>query len=238
MSATGQAAGSNGGDGGTQGGEAAQTQSFDASALQQQLQDTQGGVDALRQQFGQFLESAPWQPQETQQEQETGIDLSFLDGEGYIDPAYGQEQRDQMQQQFSQSVQAEIDRRVQQALTPLQQQQQEFQREQRIRDLIGEHPEFQDPKVAQHIAGPDGLARQWADSIGQPQLAQDPGFWRLVYMADRAAQQANGEEGQQAPNAATLEGSGGSGPASAQTQNVADQIFGESRKGSAGLPFG
>jgi hypothetical protein len=234
-----QAGQGTGGDAGqAQGGEAAPA--FDASALQQQLQATAGGVDELRQQFGQFLQSAPWQ-QQAEPEADPGIDLSFLD-QGLYDPAVGEAERDQYGQQLASQFDQRAEQRVQQAVAPLQEQLQNFQREQQIRDLISAHPEFQDPEIAQRIAGPDGLARQWADAMGTPEHAQNPQFWRLVLMAERAAQAANAEEGAQAPNAATLEGGGGSGPAASQqdaAQQRVDALFGgDGRKGSSVLPFG
>jgi len=238
MSATGQAAAA-GGDGQAQGGGEAAAPAFDATALQQQLQATAGGVDQLRQQFGQFLESAPWQQQEAEQEAEPGIDLSFLDDGLYTDPAVGQQEREAMQAQFGQQVTSLAQQIAQQQVAPVQERLADMQREQAIRDLVSAHPEFQDPEVAQRIAGPDGLARQWADAMGTPEQAQNPAFWRLVLMAERAAETANAEQGTQDPNAATLEGSGGSGPAAAASaaQQRKDAMFEGGHKGSSVLPF-
>jgi hypothetical protein len=237
MSATGQAGG---GDAGGQaaGGEAA-APSFDAAALQQQLQQTAGGVDDLRQQFGQFLESAPWQPQQ-EAEPEQGVDLSFLDEGLYNgDPAFGDAERQQAQQRAQESIQQAIDRRTQEALAPLEGRLQEFQREQKIRDLVAAHPEFQDREVAERIAGPNGLAVQAAEDMGRPDLATDPAFWKLVYMAERASNAANaeGQDGADAPNAALLEGGGGAGPAGGNQVDIADQIIG-ARRGASVLPYG
>lgn len=230
MSAPGQAAG--GGDAGDGGGEAAA--GFDASALQAQLQQTAGGVDELRQQFGQFLESAPWQPQEAEPE-DPGLDLSFLDQGLYNDPAYGDAERQQAQALTAQSIQDAIDRRAQEAVGPLQQQLQEIQRDQQIRDLIGTHPEMQDPQIAEQVVRD---ARDVAEEMGRPDLAQSPVFWRLIYQAQRATQLANGEGqgGDDSPRAAHLEGGGGSGPGGGGQVDIADQILG-SRQGNSVLPF-
>jgi hypothetical protein len=231
MSASGQAAG--GGDAGSNGGggEAAAS-GFDASALQAQLQQTAGGVDELRQQFGQFLESAPWQPQEAEAE-DPGLDLSFLDQGLYNDPAYGEQERQQAQQLTAQSIQDAIDRRAQEAIGPLQEQLQSFQRDQQIRDLIGTHPEMQDPQIAEQVVRD---ARDVAEEMGRPDLAQNPVFWRLIYQAQRATEAANGEGGDDSPRAAHLEGGGGSGPGGGGQVDIADQILG-SRQGNSVLPF-
>jgi hypothetical protein len=49
----------------------------------------------------------------------------------------------------------------------------------------------------------------------QPELANKPWFWRLTYMAGRAAEAAN-EEGGETPQAAHLEGGGGARPGGQQ----------------------
>lgn len=239
MSATGQAAAAATGDaGGGQGGESAQgAAGFDAAAVQQALQETRGGVDDLRAQFGQFLESAPWQQQEAAAGEDAGageIDLSFLD-EAYTNPGFGDAERAQQQAQFAQALQ----QHAAQAVAPVQQQMQEMAREQKIRDLVGEFPQFQDAEYAQKIAGPNGLAVQYAEAIGDPKQAMNPGFWRLVHMAHTAAEAANAE-GQQggadASQAAHLEGGGGSGPGGGQQVDIAGQILG-AKRGASVLPY-
>jgi hypothetical protein len=229
MSATGQGQAA-GGDAGGEG----QAQGFDAAALQQQLQQTAGGVDELRQQFGQFIESAPWQPQETAEaEPEPELDLSMLDS-GLYDPGYGEQDRAQAQQQMAAQIQEAIDRRVQQALGPQQERIAEMQREQEARDLIAMHPELQDPEIAQQVVRD---AQEVAHEMGQPELGMNPKFWRIVYQAQRATQTANDEgNGADAPRAAHLEGGGGAGPAGGGQVDIADQILG-ARKGSSVLPF-
>lgn len=237
MSATGQAAGGSNG-GGDAGGEAAQgaAQGFDAAALQTQLQQTAGGVDELRQQFGQFLESAPWQQQAQggEEEAETGFDLSFLD-QAYGDPAYGEAERQQMGQQFGEQFDQRVQAAVAQALAPVQQAQQAFAREQQARDLVAEHPELQDREVAEAVVR---QAQQVAQDMGQPELGNNPQFWKLIHQASRATAAANAEEGgADASRAAHLEGGGGAGPAGGGQVDIAGDIINSKRGGSV-LPFG
>lgn len=234
MAATGQAAAAGDGQGQAQGGDAAQASGFDAQALQAQLQTTSSGVDELRQQFGQFIESAPWQAQQQaddgqQQQPGADIDLAFLD-----DPTLDNAG---LQQHFGAMIQQAAQAQIAQALGPVQEQQAQFRREQQARDLIGEYPEFQDPKVAERIAGPKGLAVQLAQDLGMPQLAVEPSFWRLVHMADRGAASANAETGAESPTAAHLEGSGGANPGGAGQVDLASQIMNAGGGGKSVLPF-
>lgn len=237
MSAPGQAAGGQaaGGEGTAQGGDGnGQAPAFDAAALQQQLAQVASGTDQLRQQFGQFVDSAPWQPQ-AEPEAPAEIDWNVFDDPG-LDPQ-------QVQQQFQQSVQAAIAAQVgpiQQQQQQFAEQQQEFQRQQQIRDLVTEYPEFQDEAVAQRIAGPQGLARQVAEALGQPELGANPLLWKLVHEADRGAQAANMEQGAgAAPNAAHLEGGGGAGPGGGGQADMVSQILGQpgERSGAGVLPY-
>lgn len=236
MAATGQAAAAAGdGQGQAQGGDAAAASGFDAQALQAQLQTTSTGVDELRQQFGQFIESAPWQAQQQtddgQQQQQTGadIDLSFLD-----DPTLDNAG---LQQQMASMIQTAAQAQIAQELGPVKEAQAQMRREQQARDLIGEYPEFQDAKIAERIAGPKGLAVQLAQDLGMPQLAVEPTFWRLVHMADRGAASANAETGAESPTAAHLEGSGGANPGGAGQVDLASQIMNAGGGGKSVLPF-
>lgn len=240
MSAAQAGQGTNGGgEGQAQGGEAAQ--GLDAAAIQQALGPVLQGQDQLRQQLGQFgeiLSAEPWKPA-PEADADPGLDFFNALDQGFTDPAYGDAERQQLMQNITGQVDQRVQQQIQQAVSPFQEKIADMQREQQIRDLVTAHPEFQDPEVANRIAGPDGLARQWAESIGQPELAQNPGFWRLTYMADRAASMANAEQGgADASRAATLEGGGGSGPAGGGQVDIAGQILdGGGRKGASVLPF-
>ena len=54
-----------------------------------------------------------------------------------------------------------------------------------------------------------------AEQLGYPQLAADPGFYRMTYLAGRALNGGAGAGGQAADNAAPLEGAGGASPGGA-----------------------
>ena len=80
---------------------------------------------------------------------------------------------------------------------------------------------------------------QYAQMLGQPELGDNPAFWRMAYMAGRAADAANAEQ-QQQPAAATLEGAGGASPAGAADaqKQLVDGILNADGAGRSVLPFG
>jgi hypothetical protein len=131
-----------------------------------------------------FLQSQPWQQQEAQEGQEQQ-DEPF-DLSFLDDPTIDQQTASQRLNDVLAGV---VDQRAQQLMAPL-----------------------AEPEMAQLVAGRGGLAEQAAIQLGQPALAAEPSFWRLAYMAHKAAEAAN-QEGSGDPGAASLESGSGAGPA-------------------------
>lgn len=219
-------AGLAGGDAGQQQGTQADGQGGQESvALAQQLEALQGSQEELRE----FLMSQPWQAQEAaaqgeQQGEGDGLDLSELLGDGgeYLDP-----------QALTQLINSVVDQRVQAATQPLTESQAEMRRTQDAERLVSEFPELGNPDVAREVVG---VSRQIAEANNRPELANEPWFWRMTYMAGRAAETAN-QEGAETPGAAHLEGGGGAGPAGGGEVDLGEQIV-SARRGNSVLPFG
>lgn len=223
-----QGQGQQGGEGAAAAADGQGQQGPDINAIAAQLESLTGSQEELRQ----FLMSNPWQQQAAQggQQQEAAgpaeLDLSFLDIENpTFDPSTV---ADRLQQVIAQ----QIDSRVQPVVDKLTGERQEEQRQRDAEILVGEFPEMRETDVAEQVVL---LARQMAEALGRPDLANEPKFWRYAYMVGRAADAAN-TEGAETPGAAHLEGGGGATPAGSQV-DLGDLIVGTSRGGSSVLPF-
>jgi hypothetical protein len=207
-----------GNDGGQDAGQQQQA-GPDLSALASQMESLTSGQEELRQ----FMQQFTAQPEE-QQVDPYAYDPAAL--AGYEDPAGADPDV------FAQQVEQRIQQALQQQLAPMQEQLQQARVEREADALVGEFPELAEPEIAQKVVG---LAKQMAEQNGRPELANEPWFWRMAYMAGRAAENAN-TEGRDAPQAAHLEGGGGATPAGSQV-NPAD-LFGQGpRRGGSVLPF-
>jgi hypothetical protein len=224
MSAPGQAAGDAGGNGEAQG----EGQGPDLSGMVDQIGQIASGQEEMRQ----YLASNPWQQPEAEPEaqQDEGLDLSWLDpnAQQYEDPA-------QVAQRLNDQISGAVEQRVQALTDPMREQMAEMRRDQQARDLAAEFPEIATDEMANQIAGPGGLAAQMADQLGQPGLAAEPSFWRLVYMAHKQAEQAN--NGSDGPGAAPLESAGGPGPAQQTNEDIVKGIMEAGGQGSKVLNF-
>lgn len=201
-----------------------------------------GQLDQLSQshdQLFQMLQSAPWAQEgegEGEAIEEPGeLDLSFLDG---TDPSFDP---DQAAQRLAQTFDQRVEQKAQQLIKPLEQklssideQRADDRRELEADRLVTEFPEFGDENVRSEVVN---ASFQIADAYGWGEVAKEPSFWRLVYMAGRAAQSAN-EEGTDGPQAAHLEGGAGARPGGSQQVAGVDQILTPDRKGRGVLPFG
>lgn len=219
MAAIGQAAG---GEGQAQGGDAAQGGQQQADGLGQlaeQLGQFGGSLEEMRQSL-QAL-----QPQQAAEQQGEQIDMSWLDGDmGQQLDQFGQPVVDQAAlEQRNQAMLAAIDQRAQALVQPVADKLEEQRRNNEARDLGNEFPELKTNEMAQFIAGRGGLAEQAAHAFGQPHLAAEPAFWRLVYMAHKASDLAN-QQGSGDAGAAHLEGGGGPGPAQLSEADLVKQI--------------
>jgi hypothetical protein len=222
MEASGALAG--GGDAAQQQGQAdagqQQGQGQDLGQLYETIQSlpTRDDLRQLLQQQGQ---------PEAGQEQDPGPDLSFLDPQDpTFDPQMVGQELDHL---IAQRVQAGVEQALQQHVSPIQQQLQMQQRESKARDLAAEFPALENEQTATELVK---TAQQWAQSIGQPDLGNDPDVWRMVYMAGLAHEAAQAEAAQP-PQAATLEGSGAF-PGGSQGVDPGDLIVNARREGAAG----
>lgn len=208
MEASGAGPAAGNGDGG---GEAAADNGL--GQVSETLAALQSGQEELRS----FLQSEPWQQQpapaaEPQAQEPDALDLSFLD-----DPDLPPDDlADRLTDAFDQRSQSQL----QAALAPLQEKISEQERAREAEALVSEFPDLGDAETAEAVVQ---ASRQWAEMAGQPELANSPTLWRLVYMAGRAADAANSESPE--GSAAHLEGSGGAGPAGGQQVDMADRII-------------
>jgi len=231
MSAPGQAGGDAGGqgDGQAQGGDGQVQGGPDLSGMVDQIGQIAAGQEEMRQ----FLASNPWQAQEAEAEQPDGgeLDLSWLDPQSAV-----YENPDAVAQRLNEQINGAVDQRVQALTAPMAEQMAEMRRDQQARDLAAEFPEIATDEMANRIAGRGGLAEQMAHQLGQPGLAAEPSFWRLVYMASKAAETAN-EGGPEGPETARLEAGGGPGPAAQTNEDIVKGIMEAGGRGSKVLDF-
>lgn len=236
-SPAGAASGATGGDaaGNGQGeGDAGQQSGPDLSALA----ETVGGTNESVEQMRQILLSEPWRQQEQQQEQEEPgaepLDLSFLD-DVTGDQEAATQLADVIERQWQQR-EAALQQRFDQRLAQQDERLNEREQIEHMRDLVGEFPDMADPKIATAIVQ---QANELASANGWPeQMASDPRFWRITYLAQQAIDAAQ-EEGSEQPSAAHLEG--GAGATGAQAQQRGDdfrQMLDEASQGGASvLPY-
>lgn len=198
-----------------------------------QIAEMLAAQQSSQQEMFSYLQSEPWRQQEAAQEepeQSPELDLSFLDMD---DPSYDPNTIAQrLGGLIDQTVEQRVQQGIQQSVAPLQRQQEEMRRQSEVQALVGEFPEFGDPETGKAVLQ---MAGQLAEAHGQPDLAQEPWFWRLTYMAGRAADAAQDESGE-IPAAAHLEGGAGAAPAGGG-QDMGDAIVGAHR-GRSVLPFG
>lgn len=183
-----------------------------------QVSETLAALQSGQEELRSFLQAEPWKAAEqppaaevTPSEPDT-LDLSFLD-----DPDLPPDDlADRLTDAFDQRSQSQL----QAALAPLQEKISEQERAREAEALVSEFPDLGDAETAEAVVQ---ASRQWAEMAGQPELANSPTLWRLVYMAGRAADAANSESSE--GSAAHLEGSGGAGPAGGQQVDMADRII-------------
>ncbi len=223
---TGPAAGDGGGEGQ---GEAA----LNPADVMAQFASLQEGQEELRQ----FIQQQQAPETDPLAEPDPEFDFSFLEQFAGPDGLDGEQQQEQQApgfdpaqfaQQFGEQVQRAVDARV----APIEQQQQQMEYQRGVEALAAEFPDLGQPEVLQDVAQ---ATSQYAEIIGQPELATQPAFMRLIYMAGRAADLANDEAGD-APGVAHIEGGGGAGAGGGQQMNMAD-VFSGGPKGSGVLPF-
>lgn len=211
MAATGQQAAGQAGEGQAQGQQQAdggQQQGGDLAALAGHLEQLSQGQQEMRE----WLQGQQQQGQQQgeQQQEQAPIDLSFIDTG---DPAYDRQLAQQMAETFERTMQQReqaLSERFEQRFGAFDERITEREREEQARDLVSEFPEMGQQETANQVVT---YAQQLAQANGHPELAAEPWFWRLTYMAGRAADAAQAEgQGSGDPGAAHLEGGGGANP--------------------------
>jgi hypothetical protein len=213
------------------GGEAQQGAPDIAAFLEQQSQQNSQNFEQLRDMFQHYLPQQQQQEQAPAEEPVEGPDLGFLEtGDPYADQ--------QLAQGLQNLVQSQAQQQVQQVVGPLQQDLAELRREREAEHLLGEFPELSDPEVAQRLIG---MSRTAAETIGHPELADVPGFWRLVHAAESSFRAA-AEERERGDSPAHLEGGGGPGAGQQSQVDLGDLIVNGQSEGAPlgrrSLPFG
>ena len=231
---TGEAAGQQGdaqGQGQGEAGQGEQQGAPDYAALLEGQQQTAQALEQMRE----YLQSNPWQQQdqgEPQQEQQfEPPQLDFLDSG---DPDFDQ----QLASNLQNLIQTEAAKIAQQQYQPLQQDLQELRRERAAEALIAEFPELNEPENAQRVIG---ISREYAEMMGQPELATNPDFWRVIHAAEATFRAAAEEKERGDTPAAHLEGAGGPGAGQQPQVDLGDLIVngqGEGEPlGRRALPF-
>jgi hypothetical protein len=239
MEASGMGQGT-GGDGGQQGdgqqgGEQGQG-GPDLAALQGTLAQHGETLESMRE-FMQELRQAQGQETDPQQEQQADLDLDL----SYLDPAVAAGMdpdalSQQLQQTISQAADQIADRKVNERIGPVEQQMNEMRRSQEVTALVGEFPELGEADTAQQVLS---AAASLAQQMGRPELGEEPSFWRLTYLAGRAADAAQEEQGD-VPAPASLESGAGATPGGGGGE-LGDLIVSggmSGRQGAGVLPFG
>lgn len=217
------------------GGDAGQADGGDAGAPDTgQLAELLSQNQASQQEMFEYLRSEPWKAEapaaEPEQPAAPELDLSWLDAE---DPSFDPNTvAERLGDVINQTVEQRVQAGIEQAVTPLQQAQDEMRRQSEVQALVGEFPEFGEQETGEAVLR---MAGQLAEAHGQPELANEPWFWRLTYMAGRAADAAQEESGD-VPAPAHLEGGAGAVPGSSGA-DLGDAIVG-ARRGASVLPFG
>jgi hypothetical protein len=217
------------GDGGgseqAQGGEA-QGQAPDQSAVIAQLAEALPGLQDTQEQMRQFLSQQGEQAQEAEPpapEAPQQPDLSFLE-----DPNVSLETA---QSRLNEVIQDTARQMMAEQLAPLQEQVSNIDIERHAEALMQEFPDLRDDATAKSVMD---AAETYAKNMGNPELVANPQFVRVIYLAGRAAQHAQEQGAQGAPDVATLEGAGGASPAGQQgAQPTADDITASWGKGGA-----
>lgn len=201
----------------------------DVSALAEQFGSLSQGQEEMRQILTGLQDHlAPAQEEQGLPE----LDLSAFDPDSAdFDPNEIAQRMTGFMEQFAQQRDQQLQQTV---IDPLRQQVSELQMHQQAAQLIGEFPEMGEGDTIQQVMG---ATKEFAQIIGAPHLAGNLQLARVLYMAGRAHEAAQGE-GEESPQAAHLEGGGGAGPAGGTPDDFKAQILGGDNGGKSVLPFG
>lgn len=231
--AAGATAAGDGGEG--QGAEAQGQQQAQTAALPDSLVSTLEGLATGQEELRQFLQQQNAGEPEGGDEGDDALDLSFMDpADPDFDPAQVAERLGGL---IDQAAERRANALMESRVGPLESRLNDMARTAEAERLVAEFPEFGDQEVATQVVQ---VSRQIAEAhVDDPkraaELADQPWFWRLTYMAARAAESAN-QEGS-APDPANLEGGAGAVPGGGSQVDLGEQIVGATRGGRSVLPF-
>lgn len=146
-------------------------------------------------------------------------DLASMLGLGGAGDEYGYEP-DAMQAEQAQRVLQLIgqrDQAMQQQLASIGQELADLRLARGAEDLEQRYPELQEPDAARAAVQ---AATQWAEGVGQPELALNPSVVELVYKASKADERAAAEVPAGGEGFVRLEGGGGAVPAPNQVDDA------------------
>lgn len=154
---------------------------------EQQTPEWQSAIEQLGDQLGSRFDEfadrfqqAPEPEQEPSYDDFGGVDPNDLyDDEGDMDPEAAQRLLAQMTGQ-----------QVEKAVGPLMEKIHRMEVQRGAERLEQEFPELQEPEVAQATLK---AVDDYAAEIGRPDLREDPGFIRLVYLAQKSSERASQE---------------------------------------------
>lgn len=220
-----------------QGGEAQQQQQGDGPDVTAAIRDAMAPFAQGQSELLDFLRSGQQAGgEEAQQEGEPEIDLSWLDSLGepgaQLDPqALQQGLMESLGPVIEQKAQQLVDQRI----GPMSETLSNMERETHMERLVDEFPDMGDQEIAGQVVS---TAHQLVQGNQWPQeVAQDPRFWRLIFMAGRGAETAQEEqEGGEESLPALLGGASGSGSGGGEQQHPGDAIV-TARRGRGVLPF-
>lgn len=166
-------------------------------AFQSFQQDVTGRLDQFEQRFE--------EPADDSEDPYAGLDDAAVFGDEDYD-VDGQLTPEAQQRAFEQMVQ----QGVQAAMQPHLEQRAQDRRDAEADALETKYPVLGDPaKAGEYI----DKAVQQAQLLGRPELAREPGFLEMVYLADEATKKSAAEQSAGGQQEVTLERGGGAAPA-------------------------
>lgn len=166
-------------------------------AFQSFQQDVTGRLDQFEQRFE--------EPADDPEDPYAGLDDAAVFGDEDYD-VDGQLTPEAQQRAFEQMVQ----QGVQAAMQPHLEAQEQSRRDAEADALEAKYPVLGDPaKAGEYI----DKAVQQAQLLGRPELAREPGFLEMVYLADEATKKSAAEQSAGGQQEVTLERGGGAAPA-------------------------
>ena len=147
-----------------------------------------------------------------QSTEEQGLTQEDYDAQGQITPEAAQRELQRMIREEAEKI---ADERVKAAVTPLQEERIAERRAAEADAIEAKYPELQDEKVLSEMVG---KTIQAAKSRGRDELAAEPWFFEMVYLAERAGERAGQESPDGAGRDVSLESAGGASAAGAEQE--------------------